>query len=258
MSRGGVNLGFYDSPYASTHYGGRSGLLVAEILIFFKYHDEIVGSRFLDVGCGAGRTTLFLCRWCGKYVGIDYSDAMVRACSAAHGDCCCDVADARDLSAYGDGDFDIVFFSHNGLDALTHDDRLVALSEFRRVLRPGGLLIFSTHNRDYTFARSEPKLVWTFDPWALLKRLEQHRRALRNRRRNRKHERFEDAYWILNDRAHNYSLLTYYISHPTQRAQLSETGFETLDVYTRDGDVLEEDAVRDDTPWLYFVARRAA
>jgi SAM-dependent methyltransferase len=255
MSTDGVNIGFYDTPDAAARYGGRSGLLTAEIMIFFRYHDEILGSRLLDIGCGAGRTTRFLCEWVGRYVGIDYSEEMVRICSEQHGHCQCEVADARDLGIFDDGAFDVVLFSHNGLDAMPHEDRLNALAEIRRVLRAGGLLIFSTHNREYRLARSEPGLTWTLDPCAMAKRLVRYARARRNRRENRPHERFEKDYWILNDRAHSFSLLTYYIDRPTQERQLSGTGFETLDVYARDGHTLSEGETRNDTPWYYFVAR---
>jgi ubiquinone/menaquinone biosynthesis C-methylase UbiE len=256
MSTDAVNTGFYDTPEAASHYGGRSGLLTAEIMILFKYHDEVLGSRLLDVGCGAGRTTRFLCEWVGTYVGVDYAEEMVRICSDRHGHCRCEVADARDLSIFRDGEFDVVLFSHNGIDALPHEDRLSSLHEMRRVLRPDGLLIFSTHNRDYAGARSEPTLVWTFDPCAMLKRLVQYRRARRNRARNRGHEYFREDHWVLNDRAHNYSLMTYHIDRTAQDGQLGEAGFRTLDVYAKDGRALAPGERPDDTPWLYFVARR--
>ena len=256
MSTDQVNVGFYDTPGAAAHYGGRSGLLTVEVFILFKYHDEIVGSRLLDVGCGAGRTTQFLCEWVGEYVGIDYSAEMVRICSDQHGHCRCEVADARDLSLFRDGAFDVVLFSHNGIDALPHADRLRSLAEMRRVLRPKGLLIFSTHNRDYRHARSEPRLVWTYDPCAMLKRTVQFFRARQNRKRNRVHEQFKDDHWVLNDRAHNYSLLTYHIDRDVQEQQLSDAGYEVLDVYSKSGEALAGGARPDDSPWLYFVARR--
>ncbi|MBD3368688.1 MAG: methyltransferase domain-containing protein [Candidatus Eisenbacteria bacterium] len=256
MSTDHVNIGFYDSSGAAAHYGGRSGLLTAEIMILFKHHDVIVGSRLLDVGCGAGRTTRFLCQWAGRYVGIDYSEAMVRACSERHGGCQCEVADARDLSIFADGEFDVVLFSHNGIDALPHEDRLASFDEMNRVLRDGGLLIFSTHNRDYRLARSEPRLTWTYDPCAMVKRFVAYLRARRNRSRNKPHERFENEYWIINDRAHAYSLMTYHVDHRTQERQLADAGFETLEVYRKDGSVLDAGESSDDSPWLYFVARK--
>ena len=62
-------------------------------------------------------------------------------------------ADARDLSAFADESFDFVLFSYNGLDCVGHADRLQVLAEVHRVVRPGGVFMFSSHNIDWVYRR---------------------------------------------------------------------------------------------------------
>ena len=54
--------------------------------------------------------------------------------------------DARSMKEYRDGQFAFVIFSFNGIDSVPPEDRLAILKECHRVLRPGGLFAFSTHN----------------------------------------------------------------------------------------------------------------
>jgi SAM-dependent methyltransferase len=53
---------------------------------------------------------------------------------------------AADLSAWATGTMDFVLFSFNGLDCLPVEDRPGCLHEIFRVLRPGGVILFSAHN----------------------------------------------------------------------------------------------------------------
>jgi ubiquinone/menaquinone biosynthesis C-methylase UbiE len=56
------------------------------------------------------------------------------------------VGDACDLS-FKSNEFDAVVFSFNGIDCLyPYEKRIQALSEFRRILKPGGFFVFSSHN----------------------------------------------------------------------------------------------------------------
>jgi SAM-dependent methyltransferase len=80
-------------------------------------------------------------------VGIDYSEAMVGACRKKFPNLDFMIADACDLSAFEDSSFDAIVFSFNGLDCVVPDEkRLRCLRECWRVLRPAGLLVFSSHN----------------------------------------------------------------------------------------------------------------
>ena len=57
------------------------------------------------------------------------------------------LGDAADLGGFGDGTFDVVVFSYNGIDYLHPvEKRVRCLSEVARVLGRDGVLLLSTHN----------------------------------------------------------------------------------------------------------------
>ena len=54
-----------------------------------------------------------------------------------------------DLDFAADNSYDFVLFSYNGIDHLELPERERALIEMKRVLRPGGLMAFSSHNANF-------------------------------------------------------------------------------------------------------------
>jgi SAM-dependent methyltransferase len=121
----------------------------------------------LDVGVGGGRTVPFLRAVSTEYLGIDFVEALVDATRHRYPDACVEHMDARNLTRLGDEGFALVVFSQNGIDGVSHGDRLRVLNELHRVLRPGGLLAYSTLNLD---DRSPGRIRRHFDPRTLIKR----------------------------------------------------------------------------------------
>src|SRR2546430_7085903 len=85
--------------------------------------DRLAYMRMLDIGVGRGRTTAHFGSLVKEYTGIDYSPRMIEACRQqfryAKVPFRFEVGDARDLHVFGDGVFDFILFSFNGLDAMT-------------------------------------------------------------------------------------------------------------------------------------------
>jgi len=102
------------------------------------------GARALDVGCGSGRLVPLILEAVGaggSLVELDFAPGMVDLARRKTGDprVTFRVGDAHDLP-FPDSDFDTVI----ALALLPHlDNRGKALREFRRVLKPGGLLIIA-------------------------------------------------------------------------------------------------------------------
>jgi len=119
------------------------------------------GCRLLDLGCGAGRTTIPLARQNYLVTGTDISLPMVhRGKSQAQQwrvPATWSVLDGTDLP-FADNTFDGVLFSYNGIELVPGiAGKQQVLSEIWRVLEPGGHFIFTTHaiealNR-YAFGR---------------------------------------------------------------------------------------------------------
>jgi len=107
------------------------------------------GMRVLDLGCGSGRILPALAMRSVKVCAFDLSYGALGQLRTNH--CADDLiglgqADARSLPVSSES-FDVVIFAFNGIDFLhPESERIVALREIGRVLRPRGYFILSTHN----------------------------------------------------------------------------------------------------------------
>lgn len=105
----------------------------------------VAGKRVLDAGCGPGALAAQLAEAAASVVGIDASAAMVRLAEARGLESASfRVADlTKPLDFFEDESFDVAVSS-----LVLHylEDWVAPLRELRRVLRPGGALVFSTHH----------------------------------------------------------------------------------------------------------------
>ena len=140
-----TNLQTYDAPHVVAEYAALDYLTPCERLLFDTYIKP--GSAILDLGVGGGRTTAYLSRLASRYVGVDYAAAMIRACQTKFPGLEFAVADAADLSAFADASFEVVVFAFNGVDyVLPEQSRHACFKHIHRLLKAGGLVIFSSHN----------------------------------------------------------------------------------------------------------------
>lgn len=212
-----VNRDFYASERVVNYYANNNDLHEAERKILERYAAAIGRAELLDVGVGAGRTVPHLRARCASYTGIDYAQPMIDRCRERFPDArllCCD---ARDLAPFADTSFDVVYASFNGLDELLPEDRIRALREVARVLRPEGLFLFSSHN-----------VGWRNDVYS-------------------------DPVIVM-EKMMNVELPTYYIGPAKQIEQLASVGLTTVEVAGADGEVLADPTGATD-PWLHYVTR---
>ena len=251
-----VNTEVYSAPDVTQIYT-RNGLELAESVALLKYRSAFVDRDVLDIGIGTGRTTAVLAGLARSYVGIDYSETMVRFARRRFPDADIRHADMRDLGAFAEGSFDFVFATNNVIDAVSHDDRLKVFVETRRVLRPGGALMFSSHNRDATsdVAKTHPELALFRNPVTQIAQLSRYLVQRRNFKRLQPYFEVATDHVIQADIGHDFSLLHYYIDHMAQRSQLANQGFESVVVFTRDGLVAVKDTANTTSPWLMYVAQ---
>jgi SAM-dependent methyltransferase len=106
-------------------------------------------AAILDFGCGCGRV---LRRWSNltntAVYGTDLNPALVAWCQEQLKFASVSVNSPEPPTAYADGQFDAIY----AFSVFTHmpaDSQRRWLNEFRRILKPGGLLIFSTHGSYY-------------------------------------------------------------------------------------------------------------
>jgi ubiquinone/menaquinone biosynthesis C-methylase UbiE len=147
-----ANLQVYRDPQVVSHYASLDYLTACERHLFDTYLTP--GTAILDMGVGGGRTTPYLSRKASRYVGLDYSEEMIRLCGAKFPQLEFLVADASNLSKFPDASFDTIVFAFNGLDyVLPAEKRRQCLRECGRVLRAGGVFVFSSHNPRSIFVR---------------------------------------------------------------------------------------------------------
>ena len=149
------NIHTYNSPEIANYYAALDYLTPCERLLFDEYLRP--GMDILDLGVGGGRTSAYLSSIAKRYVGADYAPEMVAACRKKFPRLEFETAGASDLSKFTSSSFDAVVMAFNVIDYVSSDEaRHRALREIRRVLKPEGILIFSTHN---------PRAIWVRVTW---------------------------------------------------------------------------------------------
>jgi ubiquinone/menaquinone biosynthesis C-methylase UbiE len=224
----------YASVSLVSYYSQLNQLQPAEAAILDHLRDRLPTMKMLDIGIGGGRTTQHFLPLVGHYTGIDYATEMIAVCrrrfAASSQPANLAVMDARDLRQFDDNSFDFILFSFNGIDYVSHRDRLRILKEIHRVGKPGCVVLFSSHNLqsmarlfDYRqhLSRNPLKTYADLAMWGLTRLLNP---AITLDLIN------AAPHLVLKDESHNFRLQTYYI-RPAEQVKQLEFGFNTIEIY---------------------------
>lgn len=244
------NIDAYSSDDIISYYHHQEAhLQPAEKTVLELFRSKLSNYTMLDIGVGAGRTSYFFAPLVKHYTGIDYSSGMVEVCKKLYPAYKFETGDVRKLN-FDSGAFDLVLFSFNGLDSISASDRLIALQEIKRVLKPGGCFVFSAHNLKaigqlFNYSGFNPKL-W-YKTFVL-------------RKVNKEYKTFpQQNEMIVFDGTLGYQVSNYYINPNYQLKQLADAGFVNVSLYGQSGkSVTEAEASVSMDKWIYFICYKPA
>ena len=162
------NLANYATEWSASEYTREAGFRPDERALISEFFPP-APANVLDIGCGAGRTTIGLSIAGYAPVAIDLSAPLLTLARARYPQ-----LDFRDMDAtalaFGDCSFDAALFSYNGIDCIYPvAAREQCLREVFRVLKPGAPLIFSSHNAvGAMFSGGYFYLAGYFNAWRML------------------------------------------------------------------------------------------
>lgn len=232
-------------------------LYPAEAAALIRYQQDVVGKRVLDLGCGAGRLATYLWPLTDDYVGTDISHYMIDHCRRTFEGLQFIQGDMRNLAGFESESIDTAIAISNLFDAVSHEERLGVLAEVRRVLKPGGLLIFSSHNRNYAHIGAAPKLQFHRNPFTMARMFMSYLQATANHRRIKRLQRFEPEYALVNDSGNNYASLHYYVTRDVQARQLASVGFQLIECLDEQGFTISPADDDGANASIQYLARRA-
>lgn len=147
---------FYGRGKVLDQYSRSWDLRTGEAYVFDRFLHS--GERLLDVGCGTGRTSFLLAGRFGRIDAYDIVPEVIAVARQRNRELGTDVnffvADATNMPVPSTT-YDAVLFAYNGIEGiLDKQGQLRALGEVFRVLRPGGVFVFTTKSCfNFTYLR---------------------------------------------------------------------------------------------------------
>ena len=244
----------YESKTVVDSFEPQIVLQKPERAVLDELMNKLPEMKMLDIGVGAGRTSLHFAPLVKEYVGIDYSTSMIEICRRKYPHLKFEVADAKKMVSFRDAYFDFVLFSFNGLDSVEHEDRLQILREIRRITKTQGFFCFSSHNMN-SFQHSPIKA--SKNAFTTLENIHMILVAIFLNLRARKiflYPSLSNGYFMFYHGHANVLFKTYFVSPVEQRKQLRDAGFVVAKIYGLDGREIKNTADEVDD-WLYFLCK---
>ncbi len=217
----------------------RTFLLKPEQTVLNILRNQLPYMKMLDIGVGGGRTTAFFAGLTREYVGIDYSQEMIRVCQRKFNDHSKKIifarVDARNMTLFRDGEFDFVLFSSNGIDCVDHLDRIRILREIKRITKNHGYFLFSSLNLNALQGACSVSL--SSNPTKFAQNIGEINRLLFLRLTNRYAWKMiranpkELQYVIFNNGHYDFGLKLHYIDPGEQLKDLKALEFKNVKVY---------------------------
>jgi SAM-dependent methyltransferase len=258
-----INQSGWASPRTLDLFARREGWIdQGEARVMDRIAGEVRGQPILDLGVGGGRTTPYLLSVSEDYVAVDYLAEMVSLTRSRYPGVRVERMDARVLSPLADDAFGLVVFSYNGIDGVDHEGRRRIIAEVCRVLRPGGLFAYSTHNLDHRLvARPRWEPDWrrlAHNPLRLIRHLVRLPEKIRAYRRARDLTVRRDGWALLPQPGHDFRVMvSHYVSLGEALRELREGGFAPeVEVYAASGARLDPGDDTSGSPRFHLVARK--
>ena len=235
-----LNLKTYSSPKIVSEYARDKNLQKPEETIFKIISKDLPGMRMLDIGVGAGRTTLHFAGKVKEYIGVDYSEGMIKACREQFSDMKNASFEVMDMSKgfkrFNDGSFDFILISFNSIDHVNFEERGMVLQEMKRLLVKGGIFCFSTHNINSIKTPPEFRVKDIFSPYNLVKTIYLNALVLKTKRKLQK----ESKYVVVNDGAHFFGLNLMYVDLINQIKELEKVDFKNIRLFSESGKEIQD------------------
>lgn len=222
---------FWNASATVSNYSRPASLYAPEIRLLGLLRDRWPSIEMLDIGVGAGRTTAYFAELTKRYVASDFAQNMVDQASQRFAGrwphATFEQADATRLDGIADASFDLVLFSYNGIDCVDFDARQSALAEMKRVCRPGGWVVFSSHNF-YTIPR-HLRFQFNLHPRLFLEEWNRHR-TMRSHNPGLKDLPKQDQALFVDGTARD--LRYAYVKPDLQEQALRQMGFREVKLYS--------------------------
>lgn len=130
-----------------------------EAFLFYKLVKQIIRqhglifskeSKILDFGCGWGRVIRFFLKEVPSknLLGIDCDSEILKLCESSNFPCNFALTGVFPPTDLKDNSFDLIY-SYSVFSHLSEDAHIEWVKEFSRILKPGGVLVVTTRDRDF-------------------------------------------------------------------------------------------------------------